>query len=293
MEEIVKSDNIGNLIYEIRGKQVMLDSDLGRLYECANGTKTINQAVKRHIDRFPEDFCFQLTEEEYENLRSQLGTANTMSRTRPYVFAEQGVAMLATVLKTRVAAQMSIAIMRAFVAMRRYISSSLLEQKRVNELVYEDHDRINLIEDSLKKFEQKQVTNTIFFNGQIYDAYFKICEIFKEAKENLIIIDNYADNVTLNIIKTLKVPVTIIASSKAPLSKQDIKKYNSQYDSLKVVRNDTFHDRYFILGNKIAYHCGASINYIGKRTFSITKISDENVVDLLNQKVAKITCIFP
>ena len=126
---------IENMIYEIRGKQVMLDSDLGRLYECVNGTKTINQAVSRHKDRFPSDFYFQLTEEEYNSLRSQVGTANNKSRTLPYVFTEQGVAMLATVLRTSIASKMSISIMRAFVSMRKYISNNLLEQKYINNMV--------------------------------------------------------------------------------------------------------------------------------------------------------------
>ena len=125
MNEIIEKEKVEDLIYEIRGKQVMLDSDLARLYECVNGTKTINQAVSRHSDRFPEDFYFQVSKEEYENLWSQLGTANlnTMSRTLPYVFTEQGVAMLASILRTKVAAEVSINIMRAFVLMKKYISN--------------------------------------------------------------------------------------------------------------------------------------------------------------------------
>ena len=119
--------NIVNMIYEIRGKQVMLDSDLAKLYQCSNGTKTINQAVKRHINRFPERFMFQLKIDEVQNLWSQIGTANKKSRTLPYAFTEQGVAMLSAILRTNVAEEISIAIMDAFVLMRRYISSNLLE----------------------------------------------------------------------------------------------------------------------------------------------------------------------
>ncbi len=132
MNEIINKDDIKieNLIYEIRGKQVMFDSDLARLYECVNGTKTINLAVKRHINRFPERFMFRLTKEEYDYLRFQFETTNisNMSRSLPYVFTEQGVAMLATVLRTKVAEDVSIKIMDAFVAMRKYISSNFLEQ---------------------------------------------------------------------------------------------------------------------------------------------------------------------
>ena len=181
MNDLVKGEiDIKNLIYEIRGVQVMLDSDLAKLYECANGTKSINLAVKRHINRFPERFMFQLTKEELNNLRFQFETAieNNMSRSLPFVFTEQGVAMLATVLRTSVAEEVSIKIMDAFVSMRKYISNNLLEQRYINNLVLEDHNliienrkRINIIEDTLAKFEEKKKVSEIYFNGQIYDAY--------------------------------------------------------------------------------------------------------------------------
>ena len=143
MNDIVfkNEEKIENLIYEIRGKQVMLDSDLARLYGCANGTKSINLAVKRHINRFPERFMFQLTQEEYDNLRFQFETTKNgnMTRTLPYAFTEQGVAMLATVLRTSVTEEISISIMDAFVAMRKYISNDLIEQKYIKNMVLE-HD---------------------------------------------------------------------------------------------------------------------------------------------------------
>ena len=157
MNEVITKENIKieDMIYEIRGKQVMLDSDLARLYECANGTKTINQAVKRNIDRFPSDFYFQLETEEFLNLKSQSGTSSWNNygglRKLPYVFTEQGVAMLATVLRTPVASKMSIAIMRAFIAMRKYITNNLLEQKHINNMVLERDCQIKLLQDSFKK----------------------------------------------------------------------------------------------------------------------------------------------
>ena len=162
MNEVVTKEGIKieNMIYEIRGKQVMLDSDLARLYECANGTKTINQAVKRNSNRFPNDFYFQLEAEEFLNLKSQIGTSSWNNyggiRKMPYVFTEQGVAMLATVLRTDVASEMSVAIMRAFVSMRKYISNNLFEQKYINNLVLEDHDKIKTLEASLKKLIKKR-----------------------------------------------------------------------------------------------------------------------------------------
>ena len=290
---IVKEKNvIENLIYEVRGKQVMLDSDLARLYECANGTKTINQAVNRHLDRFPEDFYFQLTEEEYTSLRSQIGTLKNgrgqHKKYLPYVFTEQGVAMLATVLRTSISSQMSISIMRAFVTMRKFISANLIEQKYINNQVLKNTEDIKLLQESFQKFEEKRKSNEIYFNGQIFDAYSKIHEIFKTAKTKIIVIDGYADNTILDIIKRLIFEVVIITKRDNLLTKQDIAKYNKQYHNLKVIYDNTFHDRYFIVDNEIVYHCGASINRIGYKTFSINLISDEEVCNLLISKVNKI-----
>ena len=290
MNDVIVKDDvvIEDLIYEVRGKQVMLDSDLAKLYECANGTKTINLAVKRHINRFPERFMFQLTKEEYNILRFQFETANNMSRTLPYVFTEQGVAMLATVLRTGVAEEISIRIMDAFVAMRHYIDKDLIEQKYINSLVLEDHEKIKILEASFNRFEEKKKINEIYFNGQIYDAYSKIQDIFKSVTKRLIIIDAYADNTILDIIKRLNIEVTIITKKNNLLTDQDITKYNKQYHNLKVVFNNSFHDRYFLIDNKLVYHCGTSINRIGYKTFSINLISDEEVCNLLISRVNKI-----
>ena len=290
--KIIDENAIEDMIYEIRGKQVMLDSDLARLYKCANGTKTINQAVNRHPDRFPNDFYFQLTDEEYISLRSQFGTLKNgrgqHKKYNPYVFTEQGVAMLATVLRTDVASQMSVSIMRAFVKMRKFISSNLLEQKYINNQVFKNTEDIKLLQKSFKKFEEKRKDNEIYFNGQIFDAYYKIQDIFKDATKSLVIIDAYADNTILDIIKRLNINIIIITKLNNLLTKQDIEKYNKQYHNLKVIFNDTFHDRYFILDNSIVYHCGASINRIGYKTFSINLINDEYVSISLISKVNKI-----
>ena len=307
MNEITVKENerIENLIFEVRGVQVMLDSDLARLYECSNGTKSINLAVKRHINRFPERFMFQLTEEESKMFsRSQTGTLKGRGHNikyLPYVFTEQGVAMLATVLRTPVAEEISIKIMDAFVAMRKYISSNLLNQNYINSLVLEnqkmiltDHnllienkENIKALEETFKQFEEKKKVNDIYFDGQIYDAYSKVLEIFKEAKTKLTIIDSYADNTMLNMISRLNVNVLLIAGPKL-LTQQDINTYNQQYNNLTVKYNTTFHDRYFILDDSIVYHCGASINRIGHRTFSINLLQDQEIIDLLINKVNSI-----
>ena len=283
MNEVLlrEEKNIKDLIYEIRGKQVMLDSDLAILYGCKNGTKDINKAVKRNIERFPDDFYFQLVKEEFENLRFQFGTAK--SRTLPHVFTEQGVSMLSSVLRTETASKVSVNIMRAFVSMRHYLNNNLIEQKYINKLVLEDHERLNLI---FSKFDKD--SEYLYLPGQIYDAYSKVLDIFKESKEELIIIDSYADKNLLDIIKELKVKVIIITKENNKLSKLNIEKYNKQYNNLKVIYDDTFHDRYFILDKEVIYHCGASINGIGKKTFSINKIEDDIIKETLLKIFANI-----
>lgn len=292
MNDVIVKDEvvIENLIYEIRGVQVILDSDLARLYECVNGTKDINKAVKRNIERFPENFMFQLTDEEYDNLRFQIGTSKVRGgrRYNPYVFTEQGVAMLSSVLHSEVAIKMSIQIINAFVIMRKYISNNLIEQRYINNLVLEHDSEIKLLKESFGKIEEKRKINEIYFNGQIYDAYSKIQDIFKTAKKRLIIIDAYTDNTLLDIIKRLNIDVIIITKKDNLLTYQDITKYNKQYNNLKVIFNNNFHDRYFLIDDKSVYHCGTSINRIGYKTFSINLISDDDVCNSLINKVNKI-----
>ena len=271
MNEIVLQENIKieDLIYEIRGKHVMLDSDLARLYHCKNGTKTINQAVKRHINRFPERFMFQLTEEEFLILQSQLGTANrNMSRTLPYAFTEQGVAMLATVLRTDIAEEVSIAIMDAFVKMRKFINSNLIEQKYVNNMVFDLDDRVSLLESNFKTF-----SNQIFYEGQIYDAHSLLLDIFSTSKESIIIIDNYISKELLDILSKTNKKITIYTKN---IDNNLINKYKSQYNNITIKITNSFHDRFIIIDNKVLYHCGASFKDLGKKCFGINKIYDSN-----------------
>ena len=292
MNEIIEKDKVENLIYEIRGKQVMLDSDLANLYECANGTKDINKAVKRNIERFPDDFYFQLTQEEYENLKFQNGTSKLIKhggvRKIPYVFTEQGVAMLSSVLKTKIAAEVSVRIMRAFVKMRHYINNNENRLSNVEMKVIEHDKNIRLLQESFDKLSEKRKKSEIYFKGQIYDAYSKIIDIFNETKQELIIIDTYADKKLLDIIKELNFNVIIITKKNNLLSKESIEKYNEQYNNLKVIYDNTFHDRYFIIDNQKVYHCGTSINRIGHKTFSINSIEDKEVIYPLRNKIKKL-----
>ena len=283
MNDIIQELNIENMIYEIRGKQVMLDSDLAKLYQCSNGTKDINKAVKRHLDRFPDDFYFQLTIEEIDNCsRFQSGTLNSGRGNNikylPYVFTEQGVAMLATILRTSVASEVSIKIMRAFVAMRRYIYSNSLEQKYINNLVMKHEDQLNTIFDY---FESKDPVNDIYITGQVYDAYSRILDILQLAKEELIIIDSYADKYVLDMISKINIPVTLVVSTKSRLTELDIDKYNKEYSNLTLIYNDTFHDRFIILDKNKMYHLGTSLNNAGTKTFSINQVEDTRWLELI------------
>ena len=294
MNNIIVKDEvmIENLIYEVRGKQVMLDSDLAKLYECKNGTKEVNQAVKNNIEKFPERYAFRISEVESKNLKSKILTSSMStyggSRKGHTVFTEQGVAMLATILHTPVATQISIRIMDAFVAMRHYISDNELRLSNVETKIIEHDENIKLLQESFKKFEEKKKINEIYYNGQIFDAYSKIQDIFKTANNKLIIIDAYADNTLLDIIKKLNVKVVIITKSNNLLTNQDILKYNGQYNNLKVIFNNDFHDRYFIIDENDIYHCGTSINRIGYKTFSINLINDSDVCTSLINKVKNI-----
>lgn len=288
MNEIIEKEKVvvENMIYEINGKQVMLDTDLAILYQTE--TKRINEAVSRNNLKFPDRFCFRISEKEYNSLKSQIATSKGGSRKGHMAFTEEGVAMLATVLKSNVATKVSIAIMDAFVSMRHYISNNFLEQKYINNQVMRNTEDIKLLQKSFSKFEEKKKISDIYFNGQIYDAYSKIYEIFNVAKKSLIIIDSYADNTILDIVKRLKSNVIIITKENNLLTNQDIQKYNKQYFNLKVIYNNTFHDRYFILDNENIYHCGASVNKIGYKTFSITLINDNFIIETLLNRVCQI-----
>ncbi len=285
-EVLVKDDvKVEDMIYEVRGKYVMLDSDLALLYGCKNGTKEVNQAVRNNPKKFPDRFSWRLSDEErniflVKNFDQKIETRGGRYR-NPRVFTEQGVAMLATILKTKVATEVSIKIMDAFVSMRHYISSNLLEQKYINNMVLEHDYDIKIIQESLDKLEKDKEVNEVYFNGKIYDAYSKVLDIFSEAKKELIIVDRYTDKTILDMIKNLDCKVILITSKRGKLTKLDIDKYNSDYNNLSVYYDDTFHDRYFIIDKDNVYHSGNSINHIGFRKSSIDIIHDENVKELI------------
>lgn len=286
--ELATIEEIQGMIYTIRGKQVMLDSDVANLYHYE--TKKINQAVKRNIERFPEGFCFQLTESELENLRSQfvtssLGTGNYGGRRYlPYVFTEQGIAMLAPLLKNKIAVQVSINIMNAFVIMRHFLKENGQVFERLTSVEYKllEHDKkFDIVFD---KLQEKQIENQrIFFDGQIYDAYSLIIDIIKKSNYKITIIDNYVDDSILEILSKKKdnVEVVILTSNKSNIKNIDIQKFNKQYPTLKVAKTDKFHDRFIILDEKEMYHLGASIKDLGKKCFGINKIGNNDIIEIL------------
>jgi len=276
MNEIIEKENIiiEDMIYEIRGVQVMLDKDLAKLYQCTNGTKDINKAVKRNINRFPPDFYFQLTEEEKNNLWFQSGTANNMSRTNPYVFTEQGISMLASVLHTEIAEEISIKIMRSFVKMRRYFANTISN----NEMLINHENRILELEKTFDKFNIQKGVNKIFFEGELYDAYSLLMDIFNKSKIEIIIIDNYAGKELLDILKQINNHIIIVSKNIDEILK---KKYESQYSNITFINNNSFHDRFIIIDNEILYSCGSSFKDLGKKCFAINEFNDKDYLKKL------------
>jgi len=263
----------------------MLDRDLAKLYECKNGTKTINLAVKRNFERFPEDFCFQITSKENENLRFQFETTNNKSRTLPYVFTEQGVAMLATVLRTPIATETSIKIMRAFVSMRHYLNDNKDIYKSLNHINNKLIEYDNNFSYLFSKFDKKE---RLYLSDKEYDAYSDIKEIFNESKEELIVIDNYVDKTFLDLIRGIQSKVILITKTNSKLTRLDIEKYNKQYNNLEIIYTDKFHDRYFIIDRKSVYHSGTSINYAGSKVFSVNRLEDNLIKNQLLKFVIKL-----
>ena len=285
MNKIVVSDNIKieNMIYEIRGKKVMLDSDLAMLFGYE--TKQLNRQVLRNINRFPENYCFQITDTEYISLRCQNGTLkNGRGEHRkylPYVFTEYGITMLAGILKSELAIKMSLRIVDIFITMKNYINTSLIEQKYFNELTIKNTEDIKLLQESFDKLNTKESNNHIFYEGQIYDAYSLLIDILSRAKKEIIIIDNYAGKKLFDIIKNINVNVKIYTENIDNISKE---KYEKQYNNLEIINTHIFHDRFIIIDNKVLYHSGASFKDLGKKCFAITKIEDNSILkELLNK----------
>ena len=272
MNEIAETKNIERKIYNVRGVEVMLDSDLAKLYNVE--TKRINEAVKNNPEKFPDRYLFRITDKEYNSLKSKFSTSKGGSRKGHTAFVEQGIYMLATILKSDVATEISIRIMDTFVKMRHYIkyNEQLLPRKYL--LLEEKVDNnTKRIDELFDKFNPKVITkNSIFFQNDIYDAYSVLLEIFDIAKEEIIIIDNYMGKVLLDELRNINKKIIIISSNINDTLK---KKYLKQYNNIKFINNDSYHDRFIIIDRKIVFHCGASFKDLGKKCFAINEIENK------------------
>lgn len=291
----ISEATIKSLIYVVRGRQVMMDSDLAMLYQVETGA--LNRSVKRNIKRFPEDFCFQLTNSEYENLKCQIGISSLDEnryggrRYLPYVFTEQGISMLSAVLHSETAINVSIGIMRAFVEMRKFLANNSLMFERINELEVKQLAYQNSTDEKFEKIfdyisEHEEVSQKVFFDGQIYDAHSLFVDLVSRAEKKLVLIDNYVNIDTLNILAKKKsgVNVTVYTVKKTRLSETDVNNFNQQYPILKVKYTSVFHDRFLIIDDELAYHVGASIKDAGKKCFAISRIEDCGIVkDILTR----------
>jgi hypothetical protein len=284
-KELIINDNlIKDKIHYIRGKQVILDRDIAKLYGIQTGR--LNEQVKRNKERFPGDFCFQLYEVEYQSsLRSQIATLEKgrgkHRKYLPYVFTEQGVAMLSSVLKSKKAIEVNIKIMRAFISMRKFLIQNHdvfnrldnVERKQIEYQIKSDKN-FEKVFDALSLNEPKQ---GIFFDGQIFDAYLFLSNLIKKAKNEIILIDNYIDENTLYFFTKTSVKVKILTKN---IPEKEIKKYNEQYKNIEIKYFDKSHDRFLIIDNDI-YHLGASLKDAGKKWFVFNKMEDKDLLKKL------------
>ena len=292
MNEIIEENiiNIENMIYEINGKEVMLDSDLAKLYHVE--TKRINEAVKNNPNKFPARFSWLLSIGETTNIsRSKFSTLNIKQGTNikygARVFTEQGVYMLATILKSKVAVEVSIRIMDTFVKMRHYINynKTLLPHKYL--LLEEKVDNnTKRIDELFDKFNPKVITkDSIFFQGDIYDAYSVLLEIFNLAKDEIILIDNYAGKEILDELRTIDKKIIIISSN---INENLKNKYLKQYNNVSFINNSSYHDRFIIIDRKRVFHSGASFKDIGKKCFGINEIENKNEIEKIIENILNI-----
>ena len=261
---------IEDMIYEVRGVQVMLSSDVAKLYHVE--TRRINEVIKRNINRFPSSFCFQLTNEEISNLslRSQFATLNKNNNLRgqhykylPYVLTEQGIMMLSGLLKSDIAVKVNIEIIDAFVKMRKYFANN-------NEILLNHENRLLVLESTLDKFKEKEM-NKIFFENELYDAYSLLMDILGKSKKEIVIIDNYGGKELLDILKSINKKIIIVSNNINNVLKS---KYEHQYNNVTFINNNSFHDRFIIIDRKLLYSSGASFKDLGKKCFGIHKLND-------------------
>ncbi len=270
-------NQIENRIYTIRGIQVMLDSDLAEMYDVE--TKVLNQAVKRNLDRFPNEFRFQLTKDELDNLRSQIVTSSLSHGGRrglPYVFTEQGVSMLSAVLRSNMAIKVSIQIIQAFVTMRKTFANLHGLIQRLEGLESKQLITDSKLEKVLKALEKdSQPKQGVFFEGQLFDAHVFASDLIKKAQKSLVLVDNYIDETTLLLLSKRKKGVECMVHTRNNATlKKDIEKHNLQYPEISVIENRNSHDRFLVIDNTDLYHIGASLKDLGNKCFAFSRMDD-------------------
>ena len=285
---IYESSSIQKKIYNFRDTQVIIDRDLAELYQVP--TKRINEQVKRNIERFPETFRFQLDEKEKNELVANCDRFEKLkhSSVNPYVFTEQGVAMLSAVLKGEIAVKVSIQIINAFVAMRKFLAANAEVFKRLDKLEIKQIETDQKFENVFnalrgKDFEPKQ---GIFFDGQVFDAYKFVSSIIRRAEKSILLIDNYIDETVLDLFtkKKKNVKVTILTNKTTKTISLDVKKFNQQYPALEIKEFNFSHDRFLIIDDKDVYHFGASLKDLGKKWFAFSKMDKTAFLLLENLK---------
>lgn len=292
-------ENPGRFIHTLRDKQVIIDSDLALLYEVE--TKYLNRVASRHVDRFPDDFRFQLSKDEYENLRCQIVTSSDNQsghggrRYMPYAYTEQGVAMLSGLLNSPKAVQVSVGVMRAFVEMRKFIANNAALLDRMATIEYRQLEYQQSTDERFDKVFGYLDAHTlpsekIFFRGEMVDAFTLLVNLARTAKSRVSLIDGYVDEKTLNILakKQRGVECQITTYPSAPLTVSDISTFESQHGPLQVRRNNDFHDRFLIIDDETVYHIGASIKDAGKKTFAMTTLNDGELKSTLLTKLREI-----
>lgn len=288
-DKSLSQKDIEDKIFIVRGLQVMLDSDLAMLYDTE--TKYINRAVKRNPLRFPEAFSFELSLQEWENLKFQIGTSSEHGgrRTTPNVFTEQGVTMLSAVLNTETAIQVSIQIIQAFVKMRRFITQNAAIFQRLDHLELKQLQSDEKFDRIFKALEAGNVKpdKGIFFEGQIFDAYVFVADLIKSAQKEIILIDNYVDETVLFLLTKRKenVKTTIYTKSISKAMELDVQKHNKQYPPIEIKELAESHDRFLIIDGKHLYHLGASLKDLGKKWFAFSQMDQNSllVIDKLNK----------
>ncbi|MFN7537627.1 MAG: ORF6N domain-containing protein [Burkholderiales bacterium] len=276
----LREESLRGLIHTLRAEQVMLDRDLATLYQVE--TRALKQAVKRNIRRFPDDFMFVLEESEVDMLVSQsvIPTKGVLGGAMPFAFTEQGVAALSSVLTSERAIEVNIAIMRAFVSMRRLLASSTplldrletLEKRQMAQEIRTD-DRFEQLFTALETANVQPVQG-IFFDGQVFDAYVFVNDLLRRAQRSIILIDNFIDDsVLLQLAKRSQgVSATVLTKKISPQLEQDLKKHNSQYPSIRVEAFPHSHDRFLILDDEAVYHIGASLKDLRKKWFAFSRM---------------------